>query len=164
MRLLNFADNGLTLFIGKARSSPGIRSNEKMHLYCSSSARMAVIVCANEELITTLRPMEQHNDGRRISHQPSKRNDAITGRLIHQLPILLSCTRRPWPTYLPLQEVVPGDRRMSWPTDGKRTQPWQKTIIFDLPSLPMHMYRWSWCSGWLLYKTRCSWWNSAPAI
>jgi hypothetical protein len=37
-------------------------------------------------------------------------------------------------------------------------------ILFNLPSLKMRLYRWSWCSGRLLYKTRCSWWNSAPAI
>jgi hypothetical protein len=38
------------------------------------------------------------------------------------------------------------------------------TILFNLPSLRMHLYRWSWCLERLLYKTRCSWWNSVPAI
>ncbi|SAM02865.1 hypothetical protein [Absidia glauca] len=33
--------------IGKALSSPGIRSNEKTHIDCGSSARMAGNVCAN---------------------------------------------------------------------------------------------------------------------
>ncbi|SAL96688.1 hypothetical protein [Absidia glauca] len=33
--------------IGKALSSPGIRSNKKTHINCGSSARMAGNVCAN---------------------------------------------------------------------------------------------------------------------
>ncbi|SAM04131.1 hypothetical protein [Absidia glauca] len=39
--------------------------------------------------------MEQHNDERRISHQASKRNDAIHGRLPLQWSILLCCLCRP---------------------------------------------------------------------
>jgi hypothetical protein len=38
------------------------------------------------------------------------------------------------------------------------------TILFNLLSLPMHSYRWSWFSGRLLYKAQCSWWNSTSAI
>ncbi|SAM09094.1 hypothetical protein [Absidia glauca] len=36
--------------------------------------------------------MEQHNDKRCISHKPSKRIDAINGRLPHIWSILLSCS------------------------------------------------------------------------
>jgi hypothetical protein len=36
---------------------------------------------------------------------------------------LLSCTCRPWPTYRPLQEVVPGDRRIAWPAGDKELSP-----------------------------------------
>ncbi|SAM05921.1 hypothetical protein [Absidia glauca] len=63
-------------------------------------------------------PMEQHNDERRISHQASKRNDAIHGRLPHQMidPFILLVP----PVYQALHEVVPGDRRMAWPTGGER--------------------------------------------
>ncbi|SAM07994.1 hypothetical protein [Absidia glauca] len=78
--------------IGKALSSPGIRSNKKTHISCGSSARMAGNVCVCEcGSNTTPRPMEQHNDKRRISHQPSKRIGAINGRLPHIWSILLSC-------------------------------------------------------------------------
>ncbi|SAL97153.1 hypothetical protein [Absidia glauca] len=79
--------------IGKALSSPGIRSKKKTHINCGSSARMAGNVCERGSN-TTPRPMEQCNDGG-IPHQPSKRNDAINGRLPHQWLILLSCTCRP---------------------------------------------------------------------
>ncbi|SAM03068.1 hypothetical protein [Absidia glauca] len=37
--------------IGKAPSSPGIRSNRKKHIDCGSSARMAGNVCANVDQI-----------------------------------------------------------------------------------------------------------------
>ncbi|SAM07455.1 hypothetical protein [Absidia glauca] len=37
--------------IGKALSSPGIRSNKKTHIYRGSSARMAGNVCANVDQI-----------------------------------------------------------------------------------------------------------------
>ncbi|SAM01457.1 hypothetical protein [Absidia glauca] len=37
--------------IGKALSSPGIRSNKKTHIKCGSSARMAGNVCANVDQI-----------------------------------------------------------------------------------------------------------------
>jgi hypothetical protein len=37
--------------IGKILSSSGIRSNKKTHINCGLSARMAGIVCANEEYI-----------------------------------------------------------------------------------------------------------------
>ncbi|SAL97076.1 hypothetical protein [Absidia glauca] len=37
--------------IGKALSSPGIRSNKKTHINCGSSARMAGNVCANVDQI-----------------------------------------------------------------------------------------------------------------
>ncbi|SAM01705.1 hypothetical protein [Absidia glauca] len=38
--------------------------------------------------------MEQHNDKRRTSHQPSMRIGAINGRLSHIWSILLPCTSR----------------------------------------------------------------------
>ncbi|SAM01113.1 hypothetical protein [Absidia glauca] len=37
--------------IGKALSSPGIRSNKNTHINCGSSARMAGSVCANVDQI-----------------------------------------------------------------------------------------------------------------
>ncbi|SAL97409.1 hypothetical protein [Absidia glauca] len=37
--------------IGKALSSPGIRSNKKTHINCGSSARIAGNVCANVDQI-----------------------------------------------------------------------------------------------------------------
>ncbi|SAL98348.1 hypothetical protein [Absidia glauca] len=72
--------------IGKPLSSPGIRSNKKAYTNCGSSARMA-----------------------RISHQPSKRNNAINGSLSHLRvdPFILYVP----PSYQSLQEVVLGDRR-----------------------------------------------------
>ncbi|SAM09230.1 hypothetical protein [Absidia glauca] len=79
--------------IGKALSSPGIRSNKKTHINCVSSARMAGNVCAN---VDQIRRQGRWNNTTMegISHQPSKENDAINGRLPHQWLILLSCTCR----------------------------------------------------------------------
>jgi hypothetical protein len=37
--------------VGKVLSSAGIRLNKKMHINCGSSARMAGIVCVNEDQI-----------------------------------------------------------------------------------------------------------------
>ncbi|SAM00117.1 hypothetical protein [Absidia glauca] len=48
--------------IGKALSSPDIRSNKKTHINCGSSARMAGNVWANVDQTRRPRPMEQHND------------------------------------------------------------------------------------------------------
>ncbi|SAM02667.1 hypothetical protein [Absidia glauca] len=98
--------------IGKALSSASIRSNKNTHINCGSSARMAGNVCAN---VGQIRRQGRCNNTTMegISHQPSKRNDAINGRLPHQKSIFLSCTCGPQPTYQPLQEVVPGDRRMT---------------------------------------------------
>ncbi|SAM04043.1 hypothetical protein [Absidia glauca] len=59
--------------IGKALSSPGIKSNKKIHINCGSSARLAGNVVCERGSNTAPRPMEEHNDKRRISHQPSKR-------------------------------------------------------------------------------------------
>ncbi|SAL97300.1 hypothetical protein [Absidia glauca] len=74
--------------IGKALSSPDIRYNKKGHINCGSSARMAGNVCANVDQIRRQEPMEQHNDKRPISHQPTKRVGAINGRLSHICSIL----------------------------------------------------------------------------
>ncbi|SAL99324.1 hypothetical protein [Absidia glauca] len=64
--------------IGKVLSSPGIRSNKKTHINCGSSARMAGNVCAN---VNQIRRQGRWNNTTMegISHQPSKRNDAING-------------------------------------------------------------------------------------
>ncbi|SAM08934.1 hypothetical protein [Absidia glauca] len=80
--------------IGNALSSPGIRPNKKTHINCSSSARMAGNVCAN---VDQIRRQGRWNNTTMegISHQPSKRNDAINGRLPHQWSVLLSCACRP---------------------------------------------------------------------
>ncbi|SAM05155.1 hypothetical protein [Absidia glauca] len=68
--------------IGMALSFPGIRSNKKTHINCSSSARMAGNVCANVDQIR--RPGPWNNTTMEgISHQPSKRIGAINGRLPH---------------------------------------------------------------------------------
>ncbi|SAM06444.1 hypothetical protein [Absidia glauca] len=69
--------------IGKPLSSPGIRSNKKTHIICGSSTRMAGNVCANVDQVRrqgrwNITTMEG------ISHQPTKKTDAINGRLSHQ--------------------------------------------------------------------------------
>ncbi|SAM00995.1 hypothetical protein [Absidia glauca] len=69
--------------IGKALSSAGIRSNKKTHINRGSSARVADIVCANEDQIRR-QGRGSNTTMKGISHQPSKRNDAINGRLPHQ--------------------------------------------------------------------------------
>ncbi|SAM07126.1 hypothetical protein [Absidia glauca] len=69
--------------IGMALSSPGIRSNKKTHINCGSSARMTGNVCAN---VDQVRRQGRWNNTTMegISHQPSKRNDAINGRFPYQ--------------------------------------------------------------------------------
>ncbi|SAM08004.1 hypothetical protein [Absidia glauca] len=71
--------------IGKALSSPGIRSNKKAHINCGSSACMTGNVCAN---VDQIRRQGRWNNTtmKGISHQPFERNDAINGRLPHQCP------------------------------------------------------------------------------
>jgi hypothetical protein len=68
----------------------------------------------------------------------------------------------------PLTHLPASARSCSRRSANDMTDWWQKNsvlaILFNLPSLKMHLYRWSWCSGRLLYKTRCPWWNSTPAI
>ncbi|SAL95445.1 hypothetical protein [Absidia glauca] len=81
--------------IVKALSSPVIMANKKTHITCGSSSRMAGNVLCERGPNTTPRPMEQHNDKRRISHQPSKRIGAINGRISHIGSIPLYCTCRP---------------------------------------------------------------------
>jgi hypothetical protein len=62
--------------IGMTLSSPDIRSNKKTLTNCWYR------VCERGSSMTS-RLMEQHNDERCISHQPSKRNDATDGMLSH---------------------------------------------------------------------------------
>ncbi|SAL98341.1 hypothetical protein [Absidia glauca] len=88
--------------IGKALSSPAIRSNKKTHINFNSSARMADIVCANED-------QKRHRwsntamNGAFLTSLPREMMRSM-GDFPTQGPILLSCSCHP------LQEVVPGGR------------------------------------------------------
>ncbi|SAM00811.1 hypothetical protein [Absidia glauca] len=69
--------------LAKALSSAGIRSNKKTHINCGASSRMVDIMGVNEDQI----PRQGRGNNttiKGISHQPSKRNDAINDRLSHQ--------------------------------------------------------------------------------
>jgi hypothetical protein len=74
--------------IGKSLSSVGISLNKKTHINCGSSARMADIVGAKEDQIRRL-GRRNNTTMKGISHQSSKRKDAINGRFLHQRLILL---------------------------------------------------------------------------
>ncbi|SAM07299.1 hypothetical protein [Absidia glauca] len=66
--------------INRQGTSAGIRSNKKRHINCASSARIADIMGVNEDQVRRQsRGINTTMKGR--SHQPSKRNGAITGRL-----------------------------------------------------------------------------------
>ncbi|SAM00579.1 hypothetical protein [Absidia glauca] len=78
----------------KTLSSP--KDPTKRHI--SSAAHQLVwrvTSVANVDQMPRQGPMEQHNDKRRISHQPRKRISAIDDWLSHIGSILLSCTCRP---------------------------------------------------------------------
>ncbi|SAM07820.1 hypothetical protein [Absidia glauca] len=79
--------------IGKALSSPGIRSNQNTHINRGSSARMAGKVCANVD---------------QIRRQGRWNNTTINGAYLTNLPreLVQSLATSP---HMPLQEVVPGD-------------------------------------------------------
>jgi hypothetical protein len=58
-------------------------------------------------------------------------------------------------------------RSCSWRSANDITD-WRRknsvlATLFNLPSLKMHLYRWSWCSGRLFYKTWYPWWISTHA-
>ncbi|SAM07088.1 hypothetical protein [Absidia glauca] len=57
--------------IGKTFSSPGIRSNKKIHINCGSSARMAGNMCANVD---------------QIRRQGRRDNTTINGAYLTNLP------------------------------------------------------------------------------
>jgi hypothetical protein len=70
--------------IGKALSSPGIRSNKKTHINCGSSARMAGNVCANVD---------------QIRRQGRWNNTTINGAYLTNLPRELVRSMAGFPTY-----------------------------------------------------------------
>ncbi|SAL96607.1 hypothetical protein [Absidia glauca] len=70
--------------IGKALSSPGIRSNKNTHINCGSSARMAGNVCAN---VDQIRRMDRWN------------NTTINGAYLTNLPRELVRSTAGFPTY-----------------------------------------------------------------
>ncbi|SAM03246.1 hypothetical protein [Absidia glauca] len=70
--------------IGKALSSPGIRSNKNTHINCGSSARMAGNVCANVD---------------QIRHQGRWNNTTINGAYLANLPRELLRSMAGFPTY-----------------------------------------------------------------
>ncbi|SAM09572.1 hypothetical protein [Absidia glauca] len=70
--------------IGKAISSPGIRSNKKTHINCGSSARMAGNVCANVDQIRSEGPWN---------------NITINGAYLTNLPRELLRSMAGFPTY-----------------------------------------------------------------
>ncbi|SAL99866.1 hypothetical protein [Absidia glauca] len=70
--------------IGKALSSPGIRSNKKTHINCGSSARMAGNVCANVD---------------QIRRQGRWNNTTINGAYLTNLPREMMQLMAGFPTY-----------------------------------------------------------------
>jgi hypothetical protein len=70
--------------IGKALSSPGIRSNKNTHINCGSSARMAGNVCANVD---------------QIRRQGRWNNTTINGAYLTNLPRELVRSMAGFPTY-----------------------------------------------------------------
>ncbi|SAM09244.1 hypothetical protein [Absidia glauca] len=70
--------------IGKALSSPGIRSNKKTHINRGSSARMAGSVCANAD---------------QIRRQDRWNNTSINGAYLISLPRELVRSMAGLPTY-----------------------------------------------------------------
>ncbi|SAL95304.1 hypothetical protein [Absidia glauca] len=70
--------------IGKALSTPGIRSNKKTHISCGSSARMAGNVCANVD---------------QIQRQGRWNNTTINGAYLTKLPRELVRSMAGFPTY-----------------------------------------------------------------
>ncbi|SAM00342.1 hypothetical protein [Absidia glauca] len=70
--------------IGKALSSPGIRSNKKRHINCGSSARMAGRVCANVD---------------QIRRQDRWNNTTINGAYLTNLPKELVRSMKGFSTY-----------------------------------------------------------------
>ncbi|SAM03390.1 hypothetical protein [Absidia glauca] len=80
--------NGVTLLIkeliGKAVSSPGVRSNKKSHINCGSSAGMACNVCANID---------------QIRRQGRWNNTTMNGAYLTNLPRELVQSMAGFPTY-----------------------------------------------------------------
>ncbi|SAM00926.1 hypothetical protein [Absidia glauca] len=70
--------------IGKALSSPGIKSNKKTHINCGSSARMAGTVCANVD---------------QIRRQGRWNNTTINGAYLTSLPRKLVRSMTDFSTY-----------------------------------------------------------------
>ncbi|SAL96408.1 hypothetical protein [Absidia glauca] len=70
--------------IGKALSSPGIRSNKKTHINCGSSARMAGNVCVNVD---------------QIRRQCRWNNTTINGAYLTSLPRSVVRSLAGFPTY-----------------------------------------------------------------
>ncbi|SAM08973.1 hypothetical protein [Absidia glauca] len=98
--------------IGKALSSPGIRSNKNTHISCGSSARMAGNVCANVDQMrrqgrwdnTTINGAYLINLPRELVRSMAGSPHRVDSFILHVPPL----------THLPAsQEVVPGDRRMT---------------------------------------------------
>jgi hypothetical protein len=103
-------------------------------------------------------------------------NTTINGAYLANLSRELVRSMADFPTYgrffllhvPPLTHLPVSARSCSWRSANDMTN-WRRKnsvleILFNLPSLKMHLYRWSWWSGKLLCKTRCSWWISTPAI
>jgi hypothetical protein len=156
----------LTLLIGnhgRALSSTGIRSNKKTYTNYRSSAGMADIVCANEN---------------QIRRQGRWNNATISGAYFTSLPREIMQPMAGFPAngrsfYLARAVLDPPTslcKKLFPAIDERHNRLAAKelslttTILFNLPLLSMHLNRWSWCSGKLLYKTLCSWWNSTPVI
>ncbi|SAL98012.1 hypothetical protein [Absidia glauca] len=70
--------------INKVFSSSGIRFNKKTHINCGSSARMAGIVCANDD---------------QIRRQGSWNNTTMNGAYLTRLPREMMRSKAVFPTY-----------------------------------------------------------------
>ncbi|SAL99207.1 hypothetical protein [Absidia glauca] len=124
--------------IGKALSSPGIRSNKNTHINCGLSALMAGNVCANVD---------------QIRHQGRWNNTTVNGAYLTNLPRELVHSMAGFPTYgrflifhvLPLTHLPVSARSCSRRSANDMTD-WRRkssvlAILFNLPSLKMHLYR-----------------------
>ncbi|SAL99338.1 hypothetical protein [Absidia glauca] len=124
--------------IGKAFSSPGIRSNKNTHINCGSSSRTAGNVCANVD--------QKRRQGR-------WNNTTINGAYLTNLPRELVQSMAGFPTLVdffilhvpPSTHLPASSRSCSRRSASDMTDWWRKNsvlaILFKLSSLKMHLYR-----------------------
>ncbi|SAL97444.1 hypothetical protein [Absidia glauca] len=96
--------------IGKALSSPGIRSNKKAHIKCSASARMAGNV---DQIRRQGRWNNTTINGAYLTNLPRELVRSMAGFPTYEQFFYLARAALNLPMYQPLQEVVPGDQRIT---------------------------------------------------